>query len=726
MEGLSPSTDFSSFKPATAAYITDLSNLPLNASFPTYLTACKQPFIKFNQARGNSLQASLRRIVQVNAATKLKHVAGLNLFSQMSFADRAKYLGLRGPSSSSSSSSSNSAAQALSRAAEFLRRTARLNIAAAEAAADSFFAAAEEVQAASQSSPAQWDIPDWTVVLPGIKHQGACSSCWAFAAAAVTEAASYSKTGVVISLSEKQLVDCNTDNGGCDGGLYPPAFEYIISKGLTTAMQYPYVAQKGSCPPQLPGIASRLSNYTALPINHEAAMYQALKKGPLVVGVKADTPFLEYAGGVFTSATCAGQPNHAVVVVGAGTDLQLGANYWLIRNSWGESWGEGGYMRIARGSGSGSPGMCGIASQPYKVSSADAPLPPAPPAPVPEPGCQDTVVSVDEGTSLADIATQYNTTVVRIQLDNRLDDPSTKLRNGTKLNITCPLGVWSEPYGVWDNMNVANAMVAAPVEGNCPNGHYAVQFYIKPSQWFTGEAWTGSTWVGRITMTCSDGTAITIDAQPGFDAGWAHGSVIQPNGFPSVAMKTGWAVDSVLGVGAQSGGERLFSCPAGMLVTGIAGGANPEEYPKGWLSNLQLRCSNPFGVGGPAKARLGALSRASFPKVPFGLSCKTHSASSADTWQSIASKHKVLVNELIRSNPQMAGRVTRNSALFIPPCINGVVQGTKREGASTAFATAVDQKRPLKQAAAAAQRASTDAPVAEAAAAQLAAGADGK
>jgi hypothetical protein len=113
-------------------------------------------------------------------------------------------------------------------------------------------------------------------------------------------------------------------------------------------------------------------------------------------------------------------------------------------------------------------------------------------------------------------------------------------------------------------------------------------------------------------------------------------------------------------------------------------------------------------------------------QVPFGLSCKTHNASSADTWQSIASKHKVLVNELIRSNPQMAGRVTRNSALFIPPCINGVVQGTKREGASTAFATAVDQKHPLKQAAAAAQRASTDARVAEAAAAQLAAGADGK
>jgi hypothetical protein len=87
----------------------------------------------------------------------------------MSFADRAKYLGLRGPSRSSSS---DSAAQALSHTAEFLRRTARLNIASAEAAADSFFAAAEEVQASSQSSVAQWDIPDWTVVLPGIKQQG--------------------------------------------------------------------------------------------------------------------------------------------------------------------------------------------------------------------------------------------------------------------------------------------------------------------------------------------------------------------------------------------------------------------------------------------------------------------------------------------------------------------------------------------------------------------------
>lgn len=77
---------------------------------------------------------------------------------------------------------------------------------------------------------------------------------------------------------------------------------------------------------------------------------------------------------------------------------------------------------------------------------------------------------------------QYKTTVARIQLDNSLDDPSMQLEDGRELRITCPSGVWSEPYGVWNNWNAANAMVAAPVEGTCPEGHYAQRFYVKPSQ----------------------------------------------------------------------------------------------------------------------------------------------------------------------------------------------------------------------------------------------------
>lgn len=112
-------------------------------------------------------------------------------------------------------------------------------------------------------------------------------------------------------------------------------------------------------------------------------------------------------------------------------------------------------------------------------------------------------------------------------------------------------------------------------------------------------------------------------------------------------------------------------------------------------------------------------------QVPFGLSCKTHTPSASDTWQSIASKYKVLASELMRSNPQIAGRCTANRPVFIPPCIDGVVQGTKVSGARTACARAIDQKLPLVQAAAAAETMNADALIAAAAAAQPAAAAEG-
>jgi hypothetical protein len=110
-------------------------------------------------------------------------------------------------------------------------------------------------------------------------------------------------------------------------------------------------------------------------------------------------------------------------------------------------------------------------------------------------------------------------------------------------------------------------------------------------------------------------------------------------------------------------------------------------------------------------------------QVPFGLSCKTHIPSATDTWQSIASKYKVLVSELIRANPQATGRVTGNTPVFIPPCIDGVLQGTKTSGARAASLMAVDQRLPLKQAGATAKAMDADALVAEAAAAQAAAAA---
>lgn len=92
-------------------------------------------------------------------------------------------------------------------------------------------------------------------------------------------------------------------------------------------------------------------------------------------------------------------------------------------------------------------------------------------------------------------------------------------------------GTWSPPYGVWDNRNAGNAMSEIPTVAVCPPGSYAVSFYVKPSQWYNGAGpFTGSTWVGTITMTCSDGTEQTLDAQPDFNPGWADGTQTQITG----------------------------------------------------------------------------------------------------------------------------------------------------------------------------------------------------
>jgi len=162
------------------------------------------------------------------------------------------------------------------------------------------------------------------------------------------------------SLSEQELVDCGGVYGnlGCNGGLMDRAFRYIEANGLCTEAAYPYKAKDGTC---------QKSSCTAAPYTHitgyvdvahtEPALGTASDIEPISVAIEADqSGFQLYKSGVF-DGVCGKTLDHGVTLVGYGTDT--GKDYWKVKNSWGTSWGEGGYIRMIR-----NKDECGIADEP--------------------------------------------------------------------------------------------------------------------------------------------------------------------------------------------------------------------------------------------------------------------------------------------------------------------------------------------------------------------------
>jgi C1A family cysteine protease len=231
------------------------------------------------------------------------------------------------------------------------------------------------------------DSLDWSTkgAVTPVKNQAQCGSCWAFSTTGSLEGAFQIAGNPLTSLSEQDLVSCdNSAHGGtdqgCNGGLMDNAFKWIEKNGICTEAAYPYTSgggSSGTCKTSC-AKAVTLTGFTDVP--NEGAMLAALAKGPVSVAIEADkSAFQLYKGGVLDNAKCGKKLDHGVLAIGYGTDS--GKGYYKVKNSWGASWGESGYIRMVQGK-----DQCGIADSASYPTGAKAMGPGPGPASGPAPG----------------------------------------------------------------------------------------------------------------------------------------------------------------------------------------------------------------------------------------------------------------------------------------------------------------------------------------------------
>jgi len=202
-----------------------------------------------------------------------------------------------------------------------------------------------------------------------IKNQGECGSCWSFSTTGGLEGRWKIAGNKLTSLSEQQLMDCSGPEGdsSCEGGLMDFGYQYIIdNKGIDSEADYPYKGVNEKCNKKKEKRhVSTVASFTDVPKGNEAQLEAAIAQGPVSVAIEADqSGFQHYTSGIF-SGKCGDALDHAVLAVGYSKD------YWIVKNSWGETWGDAGYIKISR-----AGNLCGI------QNAATYPTAGAKPAPV--------------------------------------------------------------------------------------------------------------------------------------------------------------------------------------------------------------------------------------------------------------------------------------------------------------------------------------------------------
>ncbi|XP_060654125.1 cathepsin L-like [Drosophila nasuta] len=230
-----------------------------------------------------------------------------------------------------------------------------LNITEAEGLIDFRYTAPRDVD-----PPSSIDWRARGAVTPVMDQGENCGSCWAFATTGTLEGQTFLKTGRLVSLSEQNLIDCSNDapyyNEGCKGGLELNALMYIMHKGIDTESSYPYRGTQQKCRFNSSNIGASVEAFIG--VSGEANLAAATAfHGP--VSVRVDSEGMQsYKGGVYNNPNCSDEIlDHAMVVVGYGND-KSGGDYWLVKNSWGTTWGENGYIRMSRNRNN----QCGIAT----------------------------------------------------------------------------------------------------------------------------------------------------------------------------------------------------------------------------------------------------------------------------------------------------------------------------------------------------------------------------
>jgi len=238
--------------------------------------------------------------------------------------------------------------------------------------------------------PSSYSSVDLGLVSP-VKAQKSCGSCSAFSNMAMVETCFKKVTGVFGDYSEQQFVDCGYGKYGANGCNGAPIFSYVkwaakSGESLTHESTYPYLNTnpKLTCPANLKAYnqgAKVTDSYYSYKGDEETLKKLVHEHGAVVTAVKAEGPFQDYSGGIFAGCPKSDSTDHAVTVVGYGTEG--GQDYWLIKNSWGSSWGEKGFIRLKRG-----VGMCGIGKELATVTCASTSGPTDAPMTTQEP-CED-------------------------------------------------------------------------------------------------------------------------------------------------------------------------------------------------------------------------------------------------------------------------------------------------------------------------------------------------